>query len=104
MDFPKGILVQIPDDEVPLAAVPESPYVRQVVNLVNEERVKAGLLPLEKTDDVSAAAAVRAQELVSSFSHTRPDGSAYRTVLEQQGIVFAAAEKMWLMDTRRRKR
>lgn len=95
------------DEEVPLAPGPgilgaeggavagyappviqESPYVRQVVALVNEERTKAGLLPLEKSDEVSSAAAVRAQELPSSFSHTRPDGSAYRTVLEQIGIRY----------------
>ena len=63
--------------------IQESPYVRRVVALVNEERTKSGLLPLEESDEVSSAAAVRAQELPSSFSHTRPDGSAYRTVLEQ---------------------
>ncbi len=68
--------------------IQESPYVRRVVALVNEERTKAGLLPLEKSDEVSSAAAVRAQELPSSFSHTRPDGSAYRTVLEQIGIRY----------------
>lgn len=95
------------DEEVPLAPGPglsgaesgavaeytqpviqESPYARQVVILVNEERRKAGLLPLERSDEVSSAAAVRAQELTSSFSHTRPDGSAYRTVLEQTGISY----------------
>lgn len=100
-------MAQIADEEVPLAAGPgmagsdtgiiteyaqpvvqESPYIRQVVSLVNEERMKAGLAPLEKSDDVTSAAAVRAKELTSSFSHTRPDGSAYRTVLEQSGISF----------------
>lgn len=99
--------VRIFDEEVPLAAGPgvtagdtgvvaeaanpvvqESPYVRQVVSLVNEERTKAGLIPLEKSEDVSLAASVRAKELTASFSHTRPDGSAYRTVLEQNGVSY----------------
>lgn len=101
-----GTWAWIPGGEVPLAAGPgpsgpggglaeyaqpavsESPYVRQVINLVNEERQKAGLPVLEKADDASAAAAVRARELVASFSHTRPDGSAYRTALEQSGASF----------------
>lgn len=95
----------IPDEEIPLAGGPdgmeaapqvitappviqENPYVFRVISLVNEERTKAGLLPLEKADDVSAAAGVRARELTESFSHTRPDGSSYRTVLEQNGITF----------------
>ena len=91
----------ISDERVPLAAGPgalggdnaqpviqESPYIRQIVTLVNEERTKAGLMPLEKSDEVSSAAAVRAKELTFSFSHTRPDGSAYRTVLEQTGISY----------------
>ena len=55
---------------------------------MNEERAKAGLAPLEKSDDVSLAASVRAKELTASFSHTRPDGSAYRTVLEQNGVSY----------------
>ena len=94
----------ISDENVPLAAGPggdigmvseyvqpviqESPYISQIVTLVNEEREKDGLIPLEKSDEVSSAAAVRAKELTSSFSHTRPDGSAYRTVLEQTGIRY----------------
>lgn len=98
--FSEDAGVTIADEEVPLAAGPgildggmadavqESPYIRQIVNLVNEERTKAGLMPLEKSDGISLAAAVRAEELTSSFSHTRPDGSAYRTVLEQNGITY----------------
>lgn len=83
------------DEEVPLAAGPdtgetqENPYIGQVIDLVNEERARAGLAPLEKNDQLSAAAAIRAEEIVSSFSHTRPDGSAYRTVLDQIGAAYS---------------
>ena len=33
-----------------------------------------------------AAVQVRAEECVGSFSHTRPDGSSYRTALSEQGV------------------
>lgn len=100
-------VVTIDDDHVPLAAEPgnvgidtelvteyvqpvsqESPYILQVMALVNEERVKAGMTPLERSDEVSLAAGIRAEELTSSFFHTRPDGTSYRTALEQRGISY----------------
>ncbi len=86
---------EIFDGQVPLAPGPgtgeatENPYISQVVALVNEERAKAGLEPLEKSDELSAAAAIRVKEITSSFSHTRPDGSAYRTVLDQCGLAYS---------------
>ena len=75
-------------DGVTGAVVKENPSIIKVINLVNEERAKAGLPPLEEAADVSVAAGVRAQELTSSFSHTRPDGSAYKTALVQNGVTF----------------
>lgn len=80
---------EIFDAPVPLAPGGEiSPYVDQVLMLVNVERGKAGLAPLEKSSQIGAAAAVRAKELASAFSHTRPDGSSYKTVLGQGGIAY----------------
>lgn len=66
----------------------EDSYIQQVINLVNEERAKAGLSPVEEASDVSAAAAVRAQEITQSFSHTRPNGSSYSTALDQNGVRY----------------
>ena len=66
----------------------ENPYISQVVALVNEERAKAGAAPLEKSDQVCMAAAIRVNEITSSFSHTRPDGNAYKTVLKENGIEY----------------
>lgn len=63
-------------------------YVNQVVALVNAERMKAGLSPLTQTADLSRAAAQRAEETSRSFSHTRPDGSSFSTVLSQNGISY----------------
>ena len=75
---------------------PEQPeqnlsYVQQVVNLVNEERAKEGLAPLTLDTKVSAAAQVRAQEIVTSFSHTRPDGTSFATALKEQNISYRRA-------------
>ena len=84
----------IEDSQVPLTPGPgtsegeENPYISQVVALVNEERAKAGAAPLEKSDQVCMAAAIRVNEITSSFSHTRPDGNAYKTVLKENGIEY----------------
>ena len=52
----------------------------QVVRQVNAERAKYGLEPLVMDDTLNAAAAVRGEEIVEKFSHTRPDGSKWSTV------------------------
>ena len=53
----------------------------QVAALVNEERTKAGLSPLTLDTELSANAAVRAEEIVEKFDHTRPDGSKFSTAV-----------------------
>ena len=59
-----------------------------VVELVNAERAKAGLSPLSVHEGVAEAANKRAQEIKGTFSHTRPDGSNFSTVLTQAGISY----------------
>ncbi len=49
-------------------------------NLVNDRRVSAGLGKLDWSNALTAAAMVRAQELVDLFSHDRPNGSPWYTV------------------------
>ncbi len=49
-------------------------------NLVNQKRSAAGLGTLTWSDALTSAALVRAQEIVSTFSHSRPNGSAWYTV------------------------
>lgn len=66
-------------------------YVLRVVELVNEERAKAGLKPVTLQKDISAAAQVRAQETEISFSHTRPDGTKFTTALAQAGVTYRGA-------------
>jgi len=64
---------------VTVIAPPVEQWKRDVLALVNEERRKAGLGALEWGATCEGAANVRAQELMTSYSHTRPDGSAWST-------------------------
>ncbi len=66
-------------------------YVLRVVELVNEARAEAGLNPVTLAEDVTAAAQVRAEEIVTSFSHTRPNGTSCFTALEDAGVNYRGA-------------
>lgn len=66
-------------------------YAEQVVKLVNEERAKVGLHALKIDTEVSSAAMIRAQEIQTSFSHTRPDGRKFSSVLTDNNIRFTGA-------------
>ena len=68
-----------------------SSYAAQVLQLINQERAKEGLSALTTNSTLQAAADKRAQEIVQSFSHTRPDGSSFSTVLKEYGITYRAA-------------
>lgn len=83
----------VSDTEEEDAATPESvhPYVLRIVELVNEERAKAGLNPITLDAAASNAAMIRSQEIVNSFSHTRPNGSSFSTALKEQGISYRRA-------------
>ena len=61
---------------------------RKVADLVNQERAKAGLAPLEVKVTLQTAAQVRAKEIEKSFSHTRPNGSSFSTVLAENGVDY----------------
>lgn len=50
------------------------------LNFVNAERAKVGLGPLVWSNDLAAAAMVRAIECVDRFSHTRPNNMDWWTV------------------------
>lgn len=53
---------------------------KAVFDSVNNYRRQAGLTELTYDTDLQAAANVRAQEIVKTFAHTRPDGSSWSTV------------------------
>lgn len=64
---------------VTVVEVPVEQWKREVLTLVNQERAKNGLENLEWGVTCEAAAAIRARELMHSYSHTRPDGSSWET-------------------------
>ncbi len=66
-------------------------FAEQVVALVNEERAKAGLSALKLDENIASAALIRSKEIETSFSHTRPDGRGFGTVLTDNGITYRGA-------------
>ena len=92
----------VPDDNTPDSSNPDngiqddeavSSYAQQILNLVNEERAKAGLSPVSLDLNITAAANIRAKEIVTNFSHTRPNGTSFSTVLKEQGISYRGSGK-----------
>lgn len=63
----------------------ESNYAEQMLRLVNEERKKAGVAPLELDSTLTKAAQIRAKEIMQVFDHTRPDGNNFRSLLDEMG-------------------
>ena len=89
----------IPEEEIPLTGTPpagsgqQSPeatrnaYAAEVLRLVNEARAGSGLTPLRLDEGLRTAAQVRAQECVGTFSHTRPNGTSYKTAVAEAGVI-----------------
>ncbi|MCQ2401129.1 MAG: CAP domain-containing protein [Lachnospiraceae bacterium] len=61
-------------------------YEEKVVAVVNQERAKVGLGPVNIDETMMAGAEIRAQEQQSLFSHTRPDGRDCFSVFSDLGI------------------
>lgn len=66
----------------------ESEYAEEVLRLVNIERKKAGVTPLEADSELKKAAQSRAKEITETFSHTRPNGEVCSSILTEMGISF----------------
>ncbi len=77
---------QKPDTQTPAqnTSTPEE-LAAEVVRLVNVERAKEGLAPLGTYDSLTRAAQIRAPEIVTLFSHDRPDGTSCFTAMDQTG-------------------
>lgn len=68
-----------------------SDFQQEVLRLVNVERAKEGLSPLEYYYPGQAAADIRAKEIDTKFAHERPDGTRCFTALEEQNINYYSA-------------
>lgn len=66
-------------------------YAAEVIRLVNIERVNAGLDELAADQSLCEAAAIRATEIQTNFSHTRPDGSSCFTALSEVSASYTSA-------------
>lgn len=71
--------------------IEQTSYAKQVLSLVNVEREKNGLAPLAWNEQVAQSAMVRANEIQTSFSHTRPNGSDFSTALKENGVNYRSA-------------
>lgn len=96
-----------PDTEKPETILPENPenngggsdsgyisnseYVNEVLRLVNKYRNENGLSSVKLDASLCKAAEIRAQEIKTSFSHTRPNGQSCFTVLGELGISYGGA-------------
>ncbi len=88
----KPDLPELPDDsQTDTDADNVSTYAAKVAELVNVERAKAGLPALTLDAAASQAAQVRAAEIRTSFSHTRPSGKNCFTALAEAGVNYRAA-------------
>lgn len=66
-------------------------YKEQVVAIMNQERSAAGVGGITQNATLDNLAQIRAQEIVTSFSHTRPNGTSCFTVFEENGVTYMAA-------------
>lgn len=57
----------------------QSEYQQAILTDLNKARAEKGLNPLQMNSTLNAAAAIRAKEIVTDFSHTRPGGSLNAT-------------------------
>lgn len=61
-------------------------YINRMLELVNAERAEAGLSALTLDATLNEIAAIRAVEITTKFSHTRPDGTGIDALLSDYGL------------------
>ncbi|AEB30413.1 hypothetical protein CAR_c17550 [Carnobacterium sp. 17-4] len=71
-------------DEIDVAVVE-----KRMLELLNDLRSEVGVAPVSSNDQLKKAANIRAIETEESFSHTRPDGKATFTVLEEAEVNYS---------------
>lgn len=61
----------------------------ELLRLINSLRAEVGAEPLGVQDDMRFAARIRSLEALTSFSHTRPDGTPYNTAFDEADFSYA---------------
>ncbi|MCR5421513.1 MAG: hypothetical protein K6E98_10925 [Lachnospiraceae bacterium] len=59
---------------------------KRVLNAVNERRSKAGVGRVTFSDELNYVAALRVKEISKTFSHYRPNGRNWVTILSENGV------------------
>lgn len=71
--------------QIPTVSVVKDSDIVAITNgflrLVNEERARCGVHPLQSNSVLKNAANQRSKELLTTFSHTRPNGSSFYTII-----------------------
>lgn len=62
-----------------------------VVAIMNSERAANGVGGITEDATLDALAQIRAEEIVGTFDHTRPNGTSCFTVLDEGGVAYMAA-------------
>ena len=92
VEFPEQPEVpELPDEPDTEVETPDTSLAGQVLSLVNSERAKYGLSPLTYDSTLQGAADIRAVEIKSLFSHTRPNGLSCFTILDEVGYSYRKA-------------
>ncbi|MDE6111196.1 MAG: CAP domain-containing protein [Eubacterium sp.] len=83
-----------PTTTKPATVTSTNSNVKDVFNLVNNERVKNGVSKLTYRNDLQSAADTRAKELVTKFDHTRPNGTDWYTVIPASVSIKTGGENI----------
>ena len=99
-ETPKPTATPIPETPT-VTPIPEDPndkaeeYAMEVIRYTNIERVKAGKTELKYHAKMQEAAMVRAKEIATLYSHTRPDGRSSGSALTDAGAsCYIASENI----------
>ncbi len=75
----------------PPTTQPPIDYKMAILELVNKERANAGVAPLSYYYEGQTVGDIRASEICTSFSHTRPNGTECFTAAEEAGVSYMTA-------------
>lgn len=63
-------------------AIDRKAFAEEVLACMNAYRTEVGIHPLTLNDNISDLAQIRAEECITNYSHTRPDGSKWSTIFK----------------------
>lgn len=87
-----------PENLQPSKPAPEA-AAAELLRLLNAQRAKAGLKPLEAMDSLDQAAQIRAKDLSGGYIEIRADGSDWSSVLEKTGVPAVYVDESLVVGT-----